>query len=195
MLSSIHPLGERGRHNRWIVTVTAFTLGAIATAAMLGAVLGFMGELLLSHGASTASLVILGVAAAGAGALDLAGVSPPGPERQVNEHWIGRYRGWIYGGAFGAQLGLGIMTYIVTWTVPLTFVAELMTGSWVSGAAVGAVFGSGRSVSVLLAGRIRTPSELTSFHRIMAKLGPPVRRGSAYVTSIAGLIAVVGVLS
>lgn len=195
MLSSIHPLGERGRHNRWVVTVTAFTVGAIVSATLVGALLGLLGEVLLGSVDATWALVIVGVAAVGAGALDLAGVSPPGLKRQVNEHWIGRYRGWIYGGGFGAQLGLGFITYIVTWTVLLTLIAELMTGSWTSGAAVGAVFGFGRSISVLLAGRIRRPSDLTSFHRIMARLGPRVRRVGASATSIAGVIAIVGVLS
>ena len=32
--------------------------------------------------------------------------------RQVDERWLGTYRGWVYGAGFGFQLGLGIATII-----------------------------------------------------------------------------------
>ena len=194
MLSSIHPLGERARHNRWGLTVTAFTTGAVVSGAAVGAVLGYSGSLLAGTVDSSISLVVIGAAAIAAGALDLSGTSPPSPERQVNEHWIGHYRGWVYGGAFGAQLGLGFVTFVVTWTVYATLIAELMVGSATGGALVGAIFGLGRSIALLAAGAVRRPSDLTSFHRLMARLGPPVRRIASYVAGAAGLVTVAGAL-
>lgn len=190
MLSSIHPLGERSRNNRWGVTVAAFTIAATAVGAAAGALLAGLGSLLGISG-ETALLVTAG-AALGAGILDLTRVTPPGSTRQVNEHWIGYYRGVVYGAAFGAQLGLGIATFVVTWGVYATFVAELVSGSWLSGAAVGLVFGLGRSVTPLLAGQIKNQSTLTSFHQRMDRLGRPTRIASAAGTTVFGMIVFIG---
>ena len=44
MLASITPLGERGRHAHWAVTVSAFAIGATAVAIVLGALIGALGE-------------------------------------------------------------------------------------------------------------------------------------------------------
>jgi len=46
MLSSITPLGERGRATRWSVTVTAHLLGSASGGALLGTSLGTVGFLL-----------------------------------------------------------------------------------------------------------------------------------------------------
>lgn len=193
MLSSIHPLGERGRNNRWAITVSAFTFGSVLTGASVGGALGYLGELTISGLTEGPALALTGAAAVAAGLLDLMRFEPPGPERQVNEHWIGHYRGWVYGGAFGAQLGLGVLTYVVTWGVYATLLAEILTGSPVLGALVGAVFGIGRSITVIVAGWVRRPSQLTSFHRQIARIGPSVRTVSAGLVGVAGVIAVVGV--
>jgi len=45
MLASIHPLGERARHNRWIVTVTAYVVASTLGGATLGAAAGSAGAL------------------------------------------------------------------------------------------------------------------------------------------------------
>lgn len=188
MLSSIHPLGERGRNNRWVVTAASFTIGSTATGALVGATLGWIGAAALRSVSTETLLLVTAMAAISAGALDLLRLSPLSSERQVNETWIGHYRGWVYGGAFGVQLGLGIATYIVTWGVYATFVAELMTASVFGGAVVGAVFGFGRSVALLAAGTIHTPSALTRFHENLADLGPTIRRGAAIGTASLGAV-------
>src|SRR6267143_1175484 len=43
MLASIHPLGERARHNRWLLTTTAYLVGSTAAAGLLGGLLGVAG--------------------------------------------------------------------------------------------------------------------------------------------------------
>ena len=43
MLASITPLGERGRHSHYAVTMSAFLLGALAAGALTGALLGALG--------------------------------------------------------------------------------------------------------------------------------------------------------
>src|SRR5438067_2454014 len=44
MLASITPLGERGRHATWGVTVTAFLLGSVLAGLVVGAALGAAGS-------------------------------------------------------------------------------------------------------------------------------------------------------
>lgn len=194
MLSSIHPLGERARHNRWGLTVGAFTVASTMTGAVVGAGLGWVGSLLVGSIEDAALLLGTAVIALTAAALDLTRVQPPGPERQVNEAWIGHYRGWVYGGAFGAELGLGVMTFVVTWGVYATYGAQLLSASPWRGAVVGGVFGFGRSLALLLAKRIDRPSHLTDFHRRMADLGLPVRRGAALSLAVAGALGTIGAI-
>jgi hypothetical protein len=137
MLSSIHPLGERARHNRWGLTVGAFTVVSTMAGAVVGAGLGWVGSLLVGSIEEAALLLGTAVLALTAGALDLVRVRPPGPERQVNEAWIGHYRGWVYGGAFGAELGIGVVTFVVTWGVYATYGAQLLSASPWSGVSSG----------------------------------------------------------
>ena len=89
MLSSIHPLGERGRHNRWAITVTSFTLASTAAGAAMGASLGWFGGVTPFAVPEQTLLVITATGAIVSGSLDLLRVTPPGPERQVNKTWIG----------------------------------------------------------------------------------------------------------
>ncbi|HEX7098880.1 MAG TPA: hypothetical protein VF377_06535 [Acidimicrobiia bacterium] len=182
MLTSIHPLGERARDNRWAITVTAYVIGAVAAGTAVGAGLGWLGSLLPGGDWRWAGAVfVVGVA----GLLDLVKIKPPGLKRQVNEDWIGTYRGWVYGGGFGAQLGVGVSTFVVTWGTWATWVLALLSGGWLAGALIGAVFGIGRSIFPLAAGWIDRPSRLVSFSRSLAAAATPVAR----ITAV-GFIAV-----
>lgn len=187
MLSSIHPLGERSRDNRWTATIAAFTFGSLAVAAAVGAALGALGSFL--DAPRWALLVVVGLA----GLLDLAGVDPPGPERQVNERWIGAYRGTVYGFGFGAQLGAGIATFVVSWGVYAVLVAELLSGSAMAGATIGIAFGLGRAAMPLASGWVDRPSRLTAFHVRLAKLARPVHVWSAVVLIGVAAAAAAGV--
>jgi sulfite exporter TauE/SafE len=191
MLSSIHPLGERARHNRWAVTALAFTAGAVVSGAAVGLALGGAGSLLLDMTPTTLLLTTAALALT-AGILDLVGPKAPGPARQVNETWIGSFRGWVYGGAFGLELGLGVFTYVVTWGVYAALASALLTASPLAGALVGATFGIGRSLSVLAAGYVDRPSRLVSFNRALARAGPMVRTGASTAFTTLGLVAIAG---
>lgn len=189
MLSSIHPLGERARHNRWSVTIVAFTLGAATGGAVVGATLGWIGSGLAPR-EDLALLVIGALALIGAG-LDLSGIRALGPSRQVNERWIGSLRGTIYGAGFGFQLGTGVATFIVTWGVWVVLAAELLSGSAARGAVIGTVFGLGRAIAPLAAGWIDRPSRLTDFNGMLARLARPVHVGSAMAVAGVGVLAFV----
>ncbi len=188
MLSSIHPLGERARNNRWWVTVSAFAAGAMASGAVVGGVLGLLGSTLPGDVSPVVATGITAAIALAAGLLDLSSLEPPGPERQVNETWIGAFRGWVYGGGFGIELGAGLLTYVVTWAVYAMYAAEFLSASAWGGALVGAIFGLGRSSTLLLAGVVDRPSRLTSFNRALAKAGPLVRRGTSAALAGLGMI-------
>src|SRR5579862_1266124 len=159
MLASINPLGERARGNRWGWTVAAFTAGAVAAAASVGAALGAVGS--LAGGRASARLVVLGAVAIVAGTVDA--VRPqavPTPRRQVDERWLGRFRGWVYGAGFGAQLGVGVVTVVTTAMVYAWLVAAAVAGSAWAGALVGAAFGAGRSVPFGLVRQVHRPDDL-----------------------------------
>ncbi len=186
MLSSIHPLGERSRNNRWPVTVGAFTLGSVGAASAVGATLGAVGSFFDSPG--WVLLAMVGVA----GVLDLMGVDPPGPERQVNERWIDTYRGTVYGFGFGAQLGAGLATFVVSWGMYAVLAAELLSGSMFGGAAIGAAFGLARAVMPLASGWVDRPSRLTAFHIQLARLARPVHLSAAAILVGVAVLSAIG---
>ena len=186
MLGSITPLGERSRGRRWGITVTAFALAATAAGAGLGAVLGAFGGLVgLSAAARTG---LLAAAVAVAVAVDLVpGLRAPGPRRQVNEAWLHRYRGWVYGAGFGLQLGLGVTTIVSTAAVYATGAAAFLAGSAAAGALVGGAFGLARAATLLAAGGVHEPAALATLDRRLVAWERPAR--VAALVAEAALIA------
>ncbi|MDH3707963.1 MAG: hypothetical protein OES57_18000 [Acidimicrobiia bacterium] len=177
MLSSIHPLGERTRNNRWALTAAGFVLGGVLGGLTTGLVLGAPAELVgRSVDPAVRWAVLAGVAIA-AVVLELArrGRALPSWHRQVNEDWLGRYRGWVYGLGFGFQLGAGWLTYVTTPLVYVTAVAAVATGSLTGSMVVCGVFGLTRGVLILAAARVRTPEALRHLHHGLARAAGPVR--------------------
>ena len=180
MLGSITPLGERGRKQRWAATVSWFLLGSVAGGATAGAILGGAGSLalrarVLSTPVRLAALAVL----LGAGAfLDsgLVRIALPTNRRQVNEDWLSRYRGWVYGGAFGLQLGLGVVTVVSTSAVYSTFLAAFLSGGLLSGALIGATFGLLRATPQLVTARVKRPDDLVRMDRTLRAWDRPARR-------------------
>lgn len=163
MLTSITPLGERGRNSRWGVTVGAFVIGSTVAGALLGGALGGLGALL--GGASLASsirlLVLAGVTLICVALdLELGGLRLPSVARQVNEDWMRSYRGWVYGVGFGFQLGLGFLTVVSASAVYLAFAAAALSGSTGTGALIGATFGFARAAVIFATAGVDTPGAL-----------------------------------
>ena len=160
MLGSITPLGERGRGQRWGITVTANVIGSVVAGASFGGLVGLVGgwvlDLLRPPNHVLLAALAVAIIAAAAADLVLRRDRIPGPRRQVDETWLTRYRGWVYGLAFGAQLGVGVATVVSTAAVYGTFLAAFLSGSSVGGAAIGAVFGLARAATLLLVRRVRT---------------------------------------
>ncbi len=186
MLSSIHPLGERSRKNTWAVTIGAFTVGSVSAASLVGAGLGAVGSIIAPP--DWLLLAIIGLA----GVLDLTRVHAPGPARQVNERWIDTYRGTVYGFGFGAQLGAGLATFVVSWGVYAVLAAELLSGSVMGGATIGAAFGLGRAAMPLASGWVDRPSRLTAFHVRLASLARPVHLAAAAILVGVAVLTAIG---
>src|SRR6185312_10962143 len=123
MLGSITRLGESGRNARWWVTVTWFAAGAVGAGSLAGWVLGLFGAHAAAAIGPRAAALVLGVLAVAGVAVDLrlGGVRLPTVRRQVDDRWLTRYRGWVYGVGFGFQLGLGVVTVVTTAGVYLAF--------------------------------------------------------------------------
>ncbi|MDQ1726142.1 MAG: hypothetical protein QOK14_187 [Frankiaceae bacterium] len=185
MLSSITPLGERGRAQRYAVTVVAYVVASVAGGTATGAVLGSAGGLLhLSLRTSLfAAAFVLAMAALVDGRLSRR-VLPLG-HRQVDERWLGSYRGWVYGAGFGVQLGSGAVTIVTTALVPAAGALALLTGSPASGALVGAAFGAARSLPLLAARGVRSPAELRAVTGRVAAAFPVAARVAVVTASVA----------
>ena len=194
MLGSITPLGERGRGSRWWVTVTAFVVSSLAGGAAIGAALGAAGLGILSPTglSAPAKLWALGLVLVVGLILDLgpAGITLPSPRRQVNEDWLGQFRGWVYGSAFGLQLGTGVVTVVTTSTVYGALAAAFLTASPWRGLIVGITFGLVRGATVLPGAGVTTPLRLTSLERSIRRWDHPAR-----LTTLAVQLAVVGAVA
>ena len=180
MLGSITPLGERGREQRWWLTICFYLLGSTAGGASFGLVLAAAGmpvvEALGTVNESLPLLMLGGAIALGL-LLDVGvgGLTLPTIRRQVRQDWLTQYRGWVYGVGFGLQLGLGVVTIVSTSAVYTTFVACFLTGSPAAGALVGGAFGGIRAGTLLVVGRVRTPEQLDRVEPALERLGPPTR--------------------
>lgn len=152
MLTSITPLGERSRGNRWTVTMTAYALGCALGGATTGVVLGTVGAAL----PALPVLLLAGAACLAAAVADLLPGPLPVGRRQVDERWLGHYRGWVYGVGFGYQLGLGVVTIVTSASTFAVLAVALLTQSPTAGLVVGGVFGVARALPALLLRRVET---------------------------------------
>ena len=115
----------------------------------------------------------------------LAGFQLPLHPRQVNELWLTRYRRWLYAAGFGAQIGIGFATYIMTAATYLVVVLAALTGSPALALATGAAFGLVRGLAVLLSARCRTAPALRQLHLRLSRLEPASLRAAMAAEALA----------
>jgi hypothetical protein len=199
MLASINPLGERARRTRWGRTVVWYTLGSAAGGLVIGAgsaVVGTGLRQLASPSPSAVGLVVVGACAIGL-LMDL-GVGGAGVlsrRRQVNENWLGHYRGWVYGTGFGFQLGTGVATTVTTSAVYVMLVLAVLSGSVGHALLIGAVFGVVRAVPILTVGRAHNPERLRavlSRAHAIAGMSRFAAAGGLFLVAAASLAVLVG---
>ncbi|TPG17142.1 sulfite exporter TauE/SafE family protein [Pedococcus bigeumensis] len=169
MLSSISPLGERARNSRWWLTATAYLLGSLAGGLAMGGLAALLGSSLPDSVRTSrwTLVVVAGLLLVGL-AFDLRGPqSLPSWRRQVDVDWLTRYRGWVYGGGFGVQLGFGLVTIITSATTYAVVLLAALTGHLAAGLAVGATFGVVRALPSLLLARV---DDRDSLHRVFIRV-------------------------
>ena len=169
MLSSISPLGERARHSRWWLTTTAYLLGSLAGGLAVGGLASLLGALLPTAVRTSrwALAVVAAVLLVGL-VVDLRNRrSVPSWRRQVDEQWLTRYRGWVYGIGFGAQLGFGLVTIVTSTTTYAAVLLAALTGHLGAGLAIGATFGVVRALPSLLMARV---VDRTDLHRVFVRV-------------------------
>ena len=194
MLTSISPLGERARGNRWWLTVGWLSLGAVVGGAVVGVALGAAGQSLSGSLSNGARLVVLAGACAVAASWDMSGRGLPG-RRQVNEDWLVAYRSWVYGAGFGLQLGAAVVTVVNTALVPLFMLAALLAGDTTAGLVIGAAFGAARGASTVLSSRVRTTDDLRRLHRRLDLHADRARRLGAGAAAGLGCAAAASLLA
>ncbi len=198
MLSSIHPFGERSRENSFAQTATAHIIGSALGGSALGLSCGLIGLAItgaLQPSQSARTLVVL-AASAVAFVLEVTNKERllPTRNRQVDENWIQTYRGWVYGGGWGAELGFGISTIITTALVHVLVVAMLFVGSPLAALWLGAIFGFVRGATVLGAARVDTPEQLRALHRRLDSLRSRSRSAGVAVLAISLFVGIGAVL-
>ncbi len=197
MLSSIHPFGERSRSNSFGLTATAHIIGSTVGGLALGAIAGFIGlviSFVFDPGSAFRTTVVL-LAALVAVVVEATGRERllPSRTRQVDENWIQTYRGWVYGGGWGVELGFGVSTIITTSLVHLLVVAMVLADSAVGSLLLGATFGFTRGATILTVVRVDSPEQLRRFHQGLARTAGAFRSGavlSLVVVTAFGLSAV-----
>ncbi|MGI9606984.1 MAG: hypothetical protein ACR2P0_12670 [Acidimicrobiales bacterium] len=199
MLSSIHPFGERSRNNRFALTASAHVVSSAVGGALLGLTAGAIGWLTTLIWSSTSSGRAFGVAIAAAVAFGFEATGRerllPTRTRQVNENWIQTYRGWVYGSAFGAELGFGVSTIITTALIHVLVATIVLVGSLPVGVGLGTLFGAVRGATLLTAYRVDSVERLRAFHGSLDRMRRSSRTAAVIAlgfTSVLGWLAAVG---
>jgi cytochrome c biogenesis protein CcdA len=201
MLSSISPFGERARASRWWLTTTAYVLASVLGGLVLGLLASSLGALVPERWRwSPAAFGVAAVLLLVGLVLDLrlGGLSLPSWRRQVDVAWIGRYRGWVVGLGYGAQLGFGLVTIITSSTTYAVVVLALLSGTPWAGALLGVVFGLVRAVPLVLTARVDTREKLWATLRgveLRARTAETVARVGLATGSLALAWAAVGGVS
>ncbi len=194
MLSSITPMTEAGRGNRFSRTAGWFLAGAIVGGLSIGAIAAAGAGLLALADLSIETRWAIGaVAAIATASIDLGvfGIELPIFKRQVNDAWLRRYRSWVYGAGFGWQIGFGVATYIMTAGVFLTIALAVIGASPLVAVAIGATFGLVRGSAVYLGRSATTPAALGAVHARLDAFGPTARI-AALVVQLVAAVALAG---
>jgi hypothetical protein len=163
MLTSLNPMAERSRGYRFATSAGWYVAGALAGGAALGlgCALGAWGIAAIGWSTSTRTALAAGLALIGfVSDARLFGRSLPDHPRQVNERWLRTYRRWLYASGFGAQIGFGFATYIMTAAVYVVAGLAILTASPLAALLIGLSFGAVRGLSILLAADLSTSDRL-----------------------------------
>jgi hypothetical protein len=189
MVETISPVVHGGR-GRWLGTLALHALGATGTAALFGAVLGWIGG---SLGApwGRAGLLALGAVAIvyALGTLTRLRVPVPQLRRQVPDWWRTYFGRPFAAALYGAGLGVGFLTYLSAGTLVVVAFAAIAGGSPAVGALIMAPFGLLRGLSAIVAWRSVTQEQSRALVDRLASMPDVGRRATNGVV----LVAIAGV--
>jgi hypothetical protein len=162
------------------MTVTAYIVASVLGGLTTGALLGAAGS-----SVDVSPLVAAAVCAVAAVA-DLLHRLPT-IRRQVDEDWLTRYRGWVYGVGYGYQLGLGVVTIVTSAATYATVALCLLSSSLLVGAAIGMCFGLVRALPILVLRTAKTPERLRSIAASLERLSSGAGRATTVVLAAAAV--------
>lgn len=191
MMTSITPVGEMARQQRWSVTTAAYLVGSVVGGLAVGGLLGLVSVPVRSQVGVVGALVVLALAAAAGALADTGRLPLPAWRRQVDERWLTTYRGWVYGAGFGLQLGAGVVTIVTSAATWVVMLAAALSGSLLAGAAIGGLYGLCRALPVLAFARVRTPAGL---HRAMRRV-EAWRAPAGHVATVAQAVVAVAAVA
>ncbi len=188
MLSSITPMSEAGRGNRFRTTAAWFVFGSVVGGLSLGAIAaGAAAGVAALDLTETTRYGIAAAVAVATSAVDLGafGIELPIFKRQVNDSWLRTYRSWAYGAGFGWQIGFGVATYIMTAGVFLTITLAVLSASPLQALAIGATFGLVRGSAVVIGRSATSPAALGRVHQRLDAAAPTARAAALGVQVLA----------
>jgi hypothetical protein len=190
MLTSLNPMAERARGYRFATSAGWYLAGALAGGALLGAGAAAGAWLFALLSPSTTTRLVLAAAVAAVGFASDArvfGWALPEHPRQVNERWLSTYRRWIYAGGFGAQIGFGFATYIMTAAVYVIAALAVLTASPVLALLVCLTFATVRGLSILVAVDLTDSDRLIRRAAFLDRTGD---RSRAIATGAQAMVAI-----
>jgi hypothetical protein len=173
------------------VTVAAYVVGSAAGGCAAGAILGAAGSLLrvplgLGYAIASAALLLAGVVDG-----PLSRRLLPIGRRQVDDAWLGTYRGWVYGAGYGVQLGSGVVTAVTSALLPALGVIALVAGSPRAGALLGLVFGLVRAAPLLVTRHVTEPADIRRLGRTVDAWFARARRAGVLTAVLGGCVSAV----
>jgi hypothetical protein len=149
MIETIGPTGHTGGRRTTLAACAAFLPGALLGGVLTFGGLAVAGSLLPGDHEPVAYLIAAVVAIAAA-ALEARGTAiVPQIRRQLPEHWRRVMPMPLAAGLYGALLGLGFTTFVLTFGVWAIAAASLAVGDPAIGALIGIAFGLGRAIPIV----------------------------------------------
>src|SRR5262245_25757641 len=182
MVETITPAGCGSRH-RYRIALALFTAGAVLAAAALGALLGLAGSA-LDRALALSVVAVLALLAA-AREMGLIPGPVPGAWGQVPERWRREWPLPAWSLAYGAGLGLGLLTRLPVTTFLVACAGALALGDPLVAAACLAPFGLGRALMVLLpTTRGADPAAAVGRLAARSRLVRPVNAGALVAVAV-----------
>jgi hypothetical protein len=193
MVETISPVVHGGRA-RWLGTLVLHTLGATGTAALFGAVLGWIGGAFGAPWHRPGLLALAVIAAVYAlGALTRLRVPVPQLRRQVPDWWRTFFGRSFAAVLYGAGLGIGFLTYLSSGTLVVVAFAAAASGRPAIGAALVGPFGLVRGLSAVVSWRSITQDRSRELvDRLVAARGSARRVANGVVLALIAFTAAVG---